>query len=184
MKRILSVVLFVFLLSGCGNKDLDNAMAVRTALQNSKGCEFDTVITADYGDAIYRFGMHCITDELGNLTFTVTDPETISGITGSVNNGESKLIFDEKALIFELLADGQLSPVSAPWILIKTLRSGYFNACSNTEKGIMVIIDDTYEENALQLDIWLNEDSRPVEAEILYDGRRILSMTVSNFTYL
>jgi len=87
-------------------------------------------------------------------------------------------------LIFELLADGQITPVSAPWILIKTLRSGYLNACTYTDNGLMLIIDDSYEEDALQLDIWLNDENIPTEAEILWDGRRILSLQISNFVYL
>ena len=45
-------------------------------------------------------------------------------------------------------------------------------------------IDDTYEEDALQLDIWLGADDLPVQAEVLYDGRRILTVHVSNFNFL
>ena len=43
-------------------------------------------------------------------------------------------------------------------------------------------IDDSYEEDALQLDIWLDGQNLPVQSDILYDGRRILTVQVSNFT--
>ncbi|MBQ6839199.1 MAG: hypothetical protein IJO45_00725 [Oscillospiraceae bacterium] len=184
MKRIVWVVALVVFLCGCGADTLDQAMAMRTQLQSSSGCSFDATITADYGDVLYEFGMQCITDEVGNLSFTVTAPETIAGITGTVNDEGGKLTFDDQALMFELLADGQVTPVSAPWLLIKTLRGGYLNTCSHTDNGFMVIIDDSYEDNALQLDIWVSEDNCPLSAEILYDGRRIVSLAVSNFTYL
>ena len=39
-----------------------------------------------------------------------------------------------------------------------------------------------YEEDALQMEIWLNENDIPVCAEILYDGRRIVTMNVENFS--
>ena len=42
-------------------------------------------------------------------------------------------------------------------------------------------IDDSYEEDALHMDIWLNAENVPVRGEILYDDRRILSLDVKNF---
>ena len=76
--------------------------------------------------------MDCKADSSGNLTFTVVKPETISGITGTLSGDGGNLTFDDTALHFELMAENQLSPVSAPWILIKTLRNGYItsNHCS------------------------------------------------------
>jgi hypothetical protein len=53
------------------------------------------------------------------------------------------------------------------------------------EDGVIRLsMDDSYEKEALRLDIWLNEDQMPERAEILYDGKRILSMTVENFLIL
>ena len=53
------------------------------------------------------------------------------------------------------------------------------------EDGLLrVTIDDTYEEDALHLDIWLDAQNMPVRAEILYDGVRILSLEVEKFEIL
>ena len=49
---------------------------------------------------------------------------------------------------------------------------------------LRLTIDDSYEEDALTLDIWLGENQMPVRAEILYDSRRILSMEVRDFAIL
>ena len=38
-----------------------------------------------------------------------------------------------------------------------------------------------YEEDALQMEIWLDGENAPVCAEIFYDGRRIVTMTIENF---
>lgn len=185
MKRILALVTLVVLLAGCGSGDtgMDRALAVRNRLQ-SGGCGFDCRITADYGDKTYTFGMDCQADNSGNVAFTVTEPDSIAGITGTVSNQGGKLTFDQVALAFELLADDQVTPVSGPWILIRTLQGGYLTSCTGEDNLLHLSVNDSYEADALKLDIWLDGDDRPVRGEILYGGRRILSLEVSNFEYL
>lgn len=185
MKRVFAVLMMVFLLSGCGSGDgMDRALALRERLLKSNGCAFDAVITADYGEKIYTFSMHCQADNHGDLTFTVTDPQTISGITGTISQQGGNLTFDDQALAFEMLADGQVTPVSAPWLLIHTLRSGYLASCGEDHDGLRVGIDDSYEADALHLDIWLDGDDLPIRGEILWQGRRVVSVEVRNFSYV
>lgn len=185
MKRIIPILLTLVLLTGCaGAKDtMDRAMALRSALL-AKGAEFDATVTADYGDKTYSFGMHCLLDEQGKLTFSVTAPETIAGITGTVSASGGRLTFDGNALAFSLLADGQVSPVSGPWLLMKTLRSGYLTSCGMENGCLRVAIDDSYEDDALHLDIWLDERDCPKRGEILWQGRRILTVEIENFAFL
>ena len=83
--------------------------------------------------------------------------------------------------MFSLLADEQVSPVSAPWLLMKTLRSGYLTSCNQEEEFLRLTVNDSYEEDALTLDIWLKEEA-PVRGEILFRGKRILTVEVSDFT--
>lgn len=182
MRKAVCVLALVMLLSGCSGKEeeLDRAMQLRTSLLTN-GCTFDAEITADYGDELYTFAVSCQGDSQGNLGFTVTNPETIAGITGVIQRGEGKLTFADTALAFPLLADGQLSPVSAPWILLKTLQGGYLTAAGMEDDLLRLTIDDSYDEDALQLDIWLDDANCPVRADVLYDGRRILAMAVSSF---
>ena len=185
MKRIISVLLLLVLLAGCagGGDTMNRVMALRSEIL-AKGAEFDAAITADYGDKTYTFGMHCRLDDQGKLSFTVTEPESISGITGTVSAAGGALTFEDKALAFHLLAEGQVSPVSGPWILMKTLRSGYLTSCALEAGCIRVAIDDSYEEDALHLDIWLDEMDLPKHGEILWQGRRILSLDIENFVFL
>ena len=186
MKKLVSLLVLLMMLVGCGgeNLELDRAMAFRAKLLASSGCEFDAVITADYGDKLHGFTVSCTSDEKGDVIFTVKAPETIAGITGKLSGEGGKLTFDDTALAFELLADGQVTPVSAPWLLIKTLRGGYVKACGVDGQQLRLSIDDSYEEDALHLDIWFGEGDVPVRCEIVYDDRRILSLQVSNFTFM
>lgn len=185
MKRGLALLLVAFILSGCGgDNQLNRAMAMRERLLAAEGCSFDAEIAADYGDKVYTFSVTCQADKEGTLRFTVNAPESISGITGEISGSGGKLTFDSCALAFELLADGQVSPISAPWLLVHTLRGGYLTSCGMDGENLCVSIDDSYEEDALHLDIWLDSQDLPAYAEILWQGRRILSLTVKNFALL
>ena len=86
-------------------------------------------------------------------------------------------------LAFQTIADGQVTPVTAPWLLIKTLKSGYLRDCTDTENGYKISIDDSYEAEALRLQIYIEKDL-PVSGEIFWKGRRVLTLTVENFKYL
>ncbi len=160
-------------------------MAFRADVLAGMGCSFDVVITADYGDAVHNFEVHCQSDENGGLRFTVTKPESISGIHGVISAQGGKLTFGEdKALAFEMMAGGQITPVSAPWLLLKTLRGGYVKSCGMDGELLRVTIDDGYEEDTLTVDVWFDELTQPMYAEIMWADRRIVSMEVKNFAIL
>jgi len=182
LRKTAWLLTLVLLFTGCSGKreELDRAMKLRTSLL-AGDCSFDVEITADYGDELYAFAVSCRGDSRGNLAFTVTSPETIAGITGVIEQGEGKLTFENTVLAIPLLADGQLTPVSAPWILLKTLQGGYLTAAGMEEDLLRLTVQDSYAEDALQLDIWLDREDMPVRADVLYDGRRILAMKVTNF---
>lgn len=173
------------LLVGCSGKntDMDRALALRSKLF-SQAVSFDAEITADYGSSAVSFVLGCSLDSSGTLVFSVKEPKTLSGIAGNISAKGGKLTFDDKAVAFELLADGEVSPISGPWILMQTLRSGYLTSCAKEGQYLRLSIDDSYEDDALHLDIWLNDADAPVRAEIIWQGRRILSMSVSNFTFV
>ena len=185
MKRIICIFVMLFLLSGCSveSGNMDRAMTLRGKLQQ-KEVSFETTITADYGDKIHTFSMECRSDVQGNLRFTVTEPETIAGISGTVAKGSGKLSFDDQVLAFDILADGLISPVSGPWVMVETLRGGYLTSCCREGEYLRLAIDDSYAEDALHLDIWLGESDLPVQADILWQGRRLLSICVKTFTFL
>ena len=79
-------------------------MALRSRLLAGT-VSFDASVTADYGDSLYTFSMHCQTDTQGQVRFTVTQPETISGITGTIDGTGGKLRFDDQILTFPLMAE-------------------------------------------------------------------------------
>ncbi len=164
--------------------DLDRGMALRAKLLSSDGYSFSTEVTADFGEKTYSFNMDCVVDTQGTVNFCVTAPEPISSITGKLNGQGGALTFDDAVLAFDLLANGRLSPVSAPWLLVHTLHEGYMVSAAELDSGVLLCVDDSYRDDALNLNIYLDEENLPTGAEVFCEGQRVLSMTVRNFVFL
>ena len=184
MKR-LAVCLTLLFLTGCSeNGELREGIELRSRLLQASQCSFSVSIQADFGDTLSEFAMDCTGDKEGDIAFTVIAPESIAGISGTLSGSGGKLTFDGTALDFGYLAEGELSPVSGPWIFLNTLRSGNIISACREEGKIRLSVDDSYEADALRLDIWVEESGLPAKADILSNGRRILALTVKNFRIL
>lgn len=144
-------------------------------------CDFTCEVTADYNNRLCSFTLDMVSEANEDLIFTVVSPSAISGISGKLTEEGGKIIFDDIALQFPLTADDLPSPISAPWLLMNTLRSGFLSSACMEDSNIRLSMDDTYNGEPLRLDIWLNDQQYPEAADILYDGKRILTMRVSNF---
>jgi hypothetical protein len=179
-------MLFALLLTGCTDSSkLENrTLSLRSALLAGAGCEFDAVITADYGQEIYTFAMGCTFDAHGNLSFTVLQPETIAGICGTIDTSGGNLRFDDVALAFPLLADGHASPISSPWLMYRCLVGGVIQTIGEEKDLLRATICDSYSDDALEFDIWFNLDDVPIRAELLYENRRIITLSIENFRIL
>ena len=180
MKRFLPLLLVFFL--GCSGRDLamEEALALRSRCL-AGNVSFEAEIRADYITNIESFTLECAFDEAGEMAFTVTEPDDIEGIRGTVTGTEGTVVFDDMVLGYPLLAEGRLSPLAAPWVLVKALREGCILAVGQEEELLHLTIDDSYADNALTLDIWL-EDGKVEEAEIAWEGRRCVTMTVEDFS--
>lgn len=185
VKKVFCIICVLLCLTGCAGEDsMDRALALRSRFQQSGGCTFQAEITADYGQTLHTFVLDCIADPMGSVGFTVVSPESISGITGEISVEGGKLTFDDKVLAFQTLAQGQINPVSAPWVIMRCLSAGYLTAAGEEEELLRLSINDSYEQDALHTDIWLDKNDLPVYGEILWEGRRILSVKVENFVFV
>jgi len=178
--------MIIILLSGCGNSHspLDQALQLRETILKASTISFCADITADYGSEIYTFQMECTEKSEGDMTFTIISPDTIAGITGTISEDQPAFTFDDKILAFPPLADGQITPVMAPHVLLKILRGGYISACSSESDGYCIYLDDSYLENQLHVQVYTNTDFIPIRAEIVYNDYRILSLDISKYSTL
>ncbi len=176
----------LLLLTGCKNLEgsVDRALGFREQLLNSNGCSFDALVTADYTDVQYTFNIHCEADAQGAISFQVLSPETIAGIAGTISEDGGRFTFDGETLLFPLLIEGVVSPVSAPWLFLEGLQSGYISGCAQTDQEIEIHIDDTYEGHNLKFIVKADSSACPVFADIFWNGQRILSLNIENFKIL
>lgn len=181
MKKILCLLASMLMLTGCSaDAEMEAALAFRSKLLGAQSVTFEAEIRADYIDHVEEFTLNCRTDSAGALTFSVEEPEEISGITGTVAGEEGTLTFDGTVLAFPMMADDRLSPVSGPWVMMKALRTGYITACAREGELLHLTVDDSYADDALTLEIWLEEDQ--VKAcEIAWQGRRQMTMEIEDF---
>lgn len=186
MKRILTAFILMLFLCGCNGSfgDAQQGMDVRQKILDSEGCSFSSVVYADFGQTEYSFKLDCAVNKDGELDFTVTEPESIAQIKGHIDHQSGNLRFGDTVLAFPHLAEGEISPVCAPWLFYKALSGGYIRACGKEDGGWRLSIDDSFRGENLVLEIWLDEDKIPVSAEIVWQGRKLLSLQIFNFTYL
>lgn len=182
MKKILWTLIPIVLLTGCamGKGEMEEALAFRSKVLGADSVRFEAEVSADYIDRTEEFDLACQTDAAGLLTFRVTEPEEIIGITGTVTGEEGTLTFDDTVLAFPLLADERLSPVSGPWVMMKALRSGYITAVVREGEKLHLTVDDSYDDDPLTLEIWI-EGNEVDACEISYRGRRQMTMDIGDF---
>ena len=185
MKKLSILTVLLFLLTGCSTQEtqLQRGMHLRDRLTRER-CSFTAVIIADYGEYAYSFTLGCSTDDKGDVSFIVIEPESISGIAGKLTGDTGFLTFADTALAFPMLAEGEVSPVSAPWLMISALRGGYIVAAGPEGDLYRLTLKDSYAETALQVDVWLDGNDLPQKAEIFWQGRRVLSLHIEEFAFV
>lgn len=185
MKRLGVLLAVLLFLSGCtGTEETqDRLLQLRQSLSKSDFA-FIANISADFGEHTYSFSLDCRFGADGAMTFCVQSPDTIAGITGKIEAGGGLLTFDDKSVGFFLLADGIVSPVSAPWLAIKGLRGGYLSSWRQEGERILVCIDDTFEGEKVSFDFGISNDDLPQSADIYWEGRRIIAISIESFRFL
>ena len=180
-----TLALLLALLTGCAGTELakpsQQALDLRTALMEAGGCRFTAEITADYGDRVYAFTLACGYTVDGEAALTVTEPETIAGITATVSADGATVEFDGAALDFGQMANGYVAPLAAPWILGNCWTSEYIQSAGADGDFQRVTYLQGYNEAELVLDTWLDSHNTPVYCEISWDGSRCLTVTLTDF---
>lgn len=186
MKWIGVPIILVFLLAGCtdGSAEIEQGLALRSSLLSANSVNFQMEIIAEYHDRFSSFTLDCLGMSDGSISFTVTEPESIAGIGGTISDSGGALIFDDTVLHFEWMADGQLSPVSAPWVIFHALRCGYIKTVSKESENVLLLIEDSCEDACLDTEILLDDTGVPQGADVFYEGKRILSVDVKLFDIL
>lgn len=174
----------LFLFCGCGKEDshLSQGIAFRSKLVERGGCSFQAEITADYGSDILRFCLKCEADGQGNVGFTLTEPETLSGISGSIREGGGEITYDGMIVDFGLLLQDAVAPAAAPAILINSWISGYILWGGKDGDTYQMCCEQVTEGRTLEVESFFKNEL-PFYAEVCYNGSRIMEIQINDFQY-
>lgn len=176
------ILLCLFCTACSADAELSPAVEFRSELVSSGGAEFSAEVLADFGETVQTFCMDCRCDEVGNLSFTVTSPETLSGITATVTDSGGTITYDGMAMDFGLLANGNVIPAAAPAIVCACWIDGYISSAGSENDAYRVTYEKNFDEKALTVDTWF-EKNIPICAEVCYNNERILSITIRDFSF-
>ena len=184
MYKLIALLVSILMLGGCSaQKELEPLYQLRRCLEQGSECAFDVHIISQSDMHIHRFKLSCVTTK-DVLRFEVLEPESIRGICGSVSNGGGAVEFDDTLLSFPLLADGEISPVIAPWLLMGCLKDGLVRYAGKTDGGYSVAFHYSFRGEELRVEALLTENGTPQSCELFWSGKRILQLEVSSFRYL
>lgn len=194
MRKLLFCVpmMTLLLLSACGagpagaSEAEKLSLAVRGEYLEMTNWSADAAITADYGQRVYQYEL---TAQLvgGEMTLTLSQPETVAGLTARISGKDSLLEYDGMSVETGPLDEDGLTPVSAIPALLEAARTGYITACTMEEEGTLLRLDCGDPERqpgvGRELSLWFDAEGRElVRGEIKIDGFRAILCEFSNVT--
>ncbi len=184
-KKLLCCVMLMMVLSGCQGQGEPTQKAIdfRTALLRAGGCSYTAVIDADFGERVYTFSVACVFQTDGTAELEVLQPQEIAGIKAHMDGQSAALEFQDVALDFGVMANGEVSPMEACHLLGQCWTAAYISCAGSDGELERVTYLDGYEEEELTVDTWLDEAGLPVYAEIIHEGTRCLTLQISDFQF-
>ena len=170
------------MLCGCSgeNRAMKTAMELRTKLLE-RGCRFAAEIEAHLDDGTAQFSVDCACAPDGSVTLEVTAPESISGITATVEPGAENARFDDVALDFGLLADGQLAPMVIPQILFGAWTQAYIREAGADGDSWNAVYLSGWGDRELTVEQWLTKEGVPTYADLWFGNQNAANVKLSEF---
>lgn len=188
MRRTIGLVLLAaaLLLGGCqsGESEVQESLDFRVKLRDSASCSFTAGVRADFGDKAAQFSLDCVYQPQDSAAaLTVTGPDSIAGITATVEGGDATVSFDGVRLELGTLANGRVAPLQLPKLLGDAWAYGYIESQAKLTDGWLTSYRSGYGDDELLVYTWFNEQLVPTEAEIYYDDTRLLSAELKGFAH-
>lgn len=167
----------LWLLSGCGSVREEKAFEEwRSQLERAAEITFDTKITAHWEDAADTFSVH-VTHREGETEATVTEPETIAGITFRRGEGDW-LQFDDLVLELDAGHSNAISPCEAPALLIEAVLEGWPRSYASATGCQVIELEAQGGETVM---LTRGSDGTPLRCEILRGGATELTLTIDHW---
>lgn len=187
MRKALSIILaFCMLLSGCGaqkNEPVQPALDFRTLVMGAERCAYSAEVEVDFGQRVYRFTVDCsYLPEDGNAEISVTSPDTIAGITATVDGETAQIEFDGTSLELGTMAGGHLAPMQLPQLLGRAWTGDYIVSVAEGDDGWSATYQSGSDDAQFEIVTYFTAQNAPSAAEIYCDDVRVLTAKIDNFS--
>ena len=159
-----------------------SAMELRTRLLE-RGCRFTAGIEAHLDDGTAEFTLNCACDPEGSVTIEVTQPETVAGITATVEPGAREARFEDVALDFGLLSEGQLAPMAIPQLLYGAWTGEYIREAGADGDRLTAVYLSGWGDRELVIEQWMTGDGVPTYADLWCGNQNAASVKLSDFSF-
>ena len=100
----------MLILTACRAPDgaMQQALRLRTELLQAGGCRYAADVSVHYDDVRFDFSLDCVCRSDGAAQMTVRAPQTLAGIAAELEADSARVEFEDTAVAFGLMADGNL----------------------------------------------------------------------------
>lgn len=161
---------------------MQQALQLRTELLQAGGCRYAADVSVNYDDVRFDFSLDCVCGADGAARMTIRAPQTLAGIAAELSASSARVEFEDTAVAFGLMADGNLAPMQLPQLLVRALCADYIEAAGREGDAVRVTYLHGYDEKELTVDVWLSGALMPDYAEVSYQGQMLAAMTITDFT--
>ena len=129
------------------------------------------------------FTLDCVFSPETGASVTVTEPESIAGIQAQVKDTAASVSYDGMQLGLGSLADGNLAPLAAPYVLGQCWAGSTSTRPARRTAFCARPIGWATRKRELVVDTWFSQEPlAPVRAEISFEGRMVLRTDISAFS--
>lgn len=182
-------MLLAVVLSGCGGNTAADGLTVRTHFEELAGFEAHLKILSDLDQSVLEYEVDYVYNKEDNDTFTITAPESLAGIGGTIAGTDSAsfvLQYDGLALDDAMPQRTGLTPADALFCLLDDLRRAEPTQIWTESTGGVKLLALRYEQDGddgkVEKQVWITEQGyQPVCAELYADGERVLQIQVMSY---
>lgn len=186
MKRMLTALLALALLSGCGGgtQEAETLLGRFAAVES---CEMEAALSCEWETEQRRYVLHCLWQPEGESRVTVRQPEELAGLSAVFDGESCTLRFEDQVLDAGTPGGSGLSPAEALPRLMEALRTGWLLEESREEQNgeaLLRLTLETEEEGVKQYwTVWLRADGTPAAAEVSVKEKLIFRGEFTSFSF-
>ena len=182
-------LLAAVLLSGCAGTEMDGER-VRAHFDALSGFNAQVEILSDLGESVVTYKMDYAYSRDGNDGFTITAPESLAGIGGTIagsENAQFTLQYDGLSLDDAMPQRIGLTPADGLFCLTNDLRTAepaqiWTESASGTD-FVVLRYESEDEDGTVAKQVWLADGTlQPAYAELFANGSRVLTIKVTAYT--